>query len=165
MVTNPSDQLPPPSLWRNGKAPHHHLRHMEGRNFAPSRGWAMIPMARAVELRPRQIHGGGVTRGQTRQGGLSKAKKGVRRGNRRHPSHRVTGGSSRFSRGSSSATPRGRIRGGHFPYIKDVVNSPAFNRYAKWAKGRGIPPGCSRPPPFRGRRSQQEQRVEQKGVA
>ena len=33
-----------------------------------------------------------------------------------------------------------------FPYIKDVFNLPAFNRYAGWAEGRGIPPRCARPP-------------------
>ena len=27
-----------------------------------------------------------------------------------------------------------------------MVNLPAFNRYAEWAEGRGIPPGCPRPP-------------------
>ena len=33
-----------------------------------------------------------------------------------------------------------------FPYVEDVVNLPAFNRYAESAEGRGIPPGCPRPP-------------------
>ena len=33
-----------------------------------------------------------------------------------------------------------------FPYIEDVVNLPAFNRYAEWTEGRGTPPGCPRPP-------------------
>jgi len=33
-----------------------------------------------------------------------------------------------------------------FPYMGNVVKLPVFNRYAEWAEGRGIPPGCSRPP-------------------
>ena len=33
-----------------------------------------------------------------------------------------------------------------FPYIEDVVNLPAFNRYAEWTEGKGMPPGCPRPP-------------------
>ena len=32
------------------------------------------------------------------------------------------------------------------PYVEEVVNLPAFNRYAESAEGRGIPPGCPRPP-------------------
>ena len=32
------------------------------------------------------------------------------------------------------------FNGFKFPYIEDVINLPAFNRYAEWAEGRGIPP-------------------------
>jgi hypothetical protein len=42
--------------------------------------------------------------------------------------------------------PDGVFEGFHFPYIEDIVNLPAFNRYAEWVEGRGIPPGCPRPP-------------------
>jgi len=34
----------------------------------------------------------------------------------------------------------------HFPYIEDVINLPAFVRYAEWVEEKGIPAGCSRPP-------------------
>jgi len=42
--------------------------------------------------------------------------------------------------------PEDVFEGFIFPYIEDIVNLPAFNRYAEWAEGRGIPPGCPRPP-------------------
>jgi len=42
--------------------------------------------------------------------------------------------------------PEGVFEGFVFPYIEDVVNLPAFNRYAEWTEGRGIPPGCPRSP-------------------
>ena len=35
-----------------------------------------------------------------------------------------------------------------FPYIEDLVNLPAFNRYAAWVEGRGTPPGCPSPPSY-----------------
>ena len=33
-----------------------------------------------------------------------------------------------------------------FPYIEDLVNLPAFNRYAEWTEKRGKPPGRASPP-------------------
>ena len=42
--------------------------------------------------------------------------------------------------------PEEVFEGFNFPYIEDVINLPAFNRYARWTEGRGIPPGCPRPP-------------------
>ncbi len=42
--------------------------------------------------------------------------------------------------------PEEVFEGFSFPYIEDAVNLPAFNRYAEWTEGRGIPPGCPRPP-------------------
>ena len=33
-----------------------------------------------------------------------------------------------------------------FPYVEDLVNLPAFNRYAEWAEQRSKPPGRSSPP-------------------
>ena len=35
-----------------------------------------------------------------------------------------------------------------FPYNEDLVNLPAFNRYAAWVEGRGTPPGCPSPPSY-----------------
>ena len=46
----------------------------------------------------------------------------------------------------ASYFPEEVFRGFAFPYIEDVVNLPAFNRYAEWVEGRGIPPGRPRPP-------------------
>ena len=39
----------------------------------------------------------------------------------------------------------------HFPYIEDVINLPAFVRYAEWVEEKGVPAGCSRPPSHVGR--------------
>jgi len=36
--------------------------------------------------------------------------------------------------------------GFNFPYIEDLVNLPAFNRYAEWTEERGKPPGRASPP-------------------
>ena len=46
----------------------------------------------------------------------------------------------------ASYFPEEVFNGFSFPYIEDLVNLPAFNRYAEWTEGRGIPPGCPRPP-------------------
>jgi len=51
----------------------------------------------------------------------------------------------------ASYFPEGIFEGFQFPYIEDVANLPAFNRYAEWVEGRGIPPGCSRPPSYVGK--------------
>ena len=38
------------------------------------------------------------------------------------------------------------FEGFNLPYIEDLVNLPAFTRYAEWAERRGSPLGCPSPP-------------------